>query len=256
MSEDRRKILVFRDEPDPIRKKQSNMEHIILLLRVSAAGFSLKPLAILPLLTVPIFSHEVNNFCDISGSESGWITGDILKYWLDNQFILQINALRSKLQRNEPVLVILDNRSSRDSIEVTRMWNDHKIVFFSIPPHTSHIIQPLDRCPNGEYKKMLEKNLVLNLDDVAQMKREKMLEASRIALHSALSMHFNLAGWRSSGLYPVNPEKILKSGLVQKTQPEIIPEEKKAKKSRGAKFNGQVFTMGDVQFFPGNIHEI
>jgi hypothetical protein len=57
------------------------MEHITLLLRVSAAGFSLKPLAILPLLTVLIFSHEVNNFYDISGSESDWITDDILKYW-------------------------------------------------------------------------------------------------------------------------------------------------------------------------------
>ena len=96
------------------------------------------------------------------------------------------------------------------------MWNDHKIVFLIIPPHIFHIIQPLDRCPNGEYKKMREKNLVLNLDDTAQMKRQKMQEASRIALHSALSMHFNLPGWRSSGLYLVNPEKILKSGLVQK----------------------------------------
>ena len=90
------------------------------------------------------------------------------------------------------------------------MWNDHKIVFLIIPPCISHIIQPLDRCPNGEYKKMLEKNLVLNLDDTAQMKIEKMREASRIALHSVLSMHFNLAGWRSSGLYLVIPEKNLK----------------------------------------------
>ncbi len=76
-----------------------------------------------------------------------------------------MNALRNKLQRYEPVLVILDDHSIRVSIEVTRM-------FLSIPPHTSHIIQPLDRCPNGEYKKMLEKNLVLNLNDTAQMKRD------------------------------------------------------------------------------------
>lgn len=40
MSEDRTKVLVLRDEPDPIRKKQSNMEHVTLLLGVSAAVLS------------------------------------------------------------------------------------------------------------------------------------------------------------------------------------------------------------------------
>ena len=232
------------------------MEHITLLLGVSAAGYVLKPLAILPLMTMPTFSNEINNFYDFSGSKTGWITGDILKYWLENQFMTQINGLRNRLHRDEPVLVILDNHSSRDSIDTLKMWNDHKILFLSIPPHTSHILQPLDRCPNGEYKKFLEKNLKFELNDTSHMKREKMLESSRIALHSALSMHFNLSGWRSSGLYPVNPEEILRSGIVQNTQPESIPETPTPKKSRGAKFNGQVYTIGDNHIHPENIYEM
>ena len=58
------------------------------MLGVSAAGFALKLLFILPPMAIlSSFSDEINNFYDFSSSGNGWITGDIFKNWLENQFM-------------------------------------------------------------------------------------------------------------------------------------------------------------------------
>ncbi len=102
-------------------------------------------LIILPLKTIPLLNEDEESFYDISGQSSGWITGDILKFWIENQFLAQISKRREKYDQMCPVLVILDNQSSRGSINFTKMRDEHGIHFLFILSHTSHVIQPLDK---------------------------------------------------------------------------------------------------------------
>jgi hypothetical protein len=118
----------------------------------------MKPLAMLPRLTTLDFPDDIKLNYDRSGYDSGWITGDIMKFWIENQFINEVLQTRYMTQCDDPALVLLDSHSSRSLINREYMWNQYKIFFFFLPPHTSHLIQPLDRSGNGMLKRLLTDN--------------------------------------------------------------------------------------------------
>ena len=239
------KVLVFKGEPKPVRKQADKLEHITLLFGITAGGMYMKPLAILPLQTLPNdFPRSIYENFDITGNEKGWITGEILRNWIKNQLVSYVNYLRTYYQKDDNALIILDNHASRDSIDVQHMWDEHRIAFLRIPAHSSHLVQPLDKCPNNEFKKFLFKNVRFSGNETSSQKRIEVLTKSAISYHTALSTHFNLVGWREAGLEPFNPDHILQSGMVTKI--ETVPEEedKPRKKSKKIKFNSQIAMFG------------
>jgi hypothetical protein len=240
-----KKVLVFHDEPSPVKAEAGKLEHVTLLFAVTAGGLFMKPLAILPLKTLPNdFPISLYNDFDISGNESGWINGEILKNWVENQLVEYATYLRTYYQTDENVLILLDNHSSRNSIDLNFMWNNHRIAFLFLPPHSSHLVQPLDRCPNNEFKRYLQQGLELQGNESAQERRIEVLKQSSIAYKTALSPHYNLKGWKHAGLEPYNPEKILMSGMVNNNNITPEAEEKPAKKRRRPKFNNQIASFG------------
>jgi hypothetical protein len=210
------KVILFKDDLNPVVTEPKKLEHMTLLLSLPAAGDSMRPLVILPLITVPHLNDEVKCYYDFSGQPSGWITGEILKTWIENQFMRQINERRAKYGQNCPVLVILDNHSSRKSIDQEMMWREHTVKFLFIPPHTSHVIQPLDKCPNLMYKKLLSRSYEPHSDDSTNVRRNRVLLASIEALQTSLSPHYRSSGWRATGLFPMNRERILEGEFIPK----------------------------------------
>ncbi len=89
------------------------------------------------------------------------------------------------------------------------MWQDHQIKFLLIPPHTSHVIQPLDLCPNIMYKRLLWKGYDSHIQDYAIERRNRVLLASIPALQTSLSPSYRNSRWKATGLYPFNPERVL-----------------------------------------------
>ena len=116
------------------------------------------------------------------------------------------------------MLVLLDNHSSRGSIDQQFMWEQHKIAFYFLPPHTSHLVQPLDRTCNGVFKTFLQKDCEFDSTDNTQERRIKVLRSASVCARTALSPYYNVRGWRHAGLEPYDPDRILLSGLVQHTQ--------------------------------------
>jgi hypothetical protein len=244
VGQNEKKVLVFKGEPKPVRKQAGVTEHITLLFGITAGGMHMKPLAILPLLTLPTdFPRSIYEDYDITGNKNGWITGEILNNWCQIQLVQYVYYLREYYQSNEKALVLLDNHISRDSIEIDSIWAQHNIAFLKIPAHSSHLVQPLDRCPNNEFKKFLQKNLKFKGNETANEKRIEVLKKSAISYKTALSPHYNLSGWTNAGLEPFDPERILQSGMV--TKMESIPEneDKPLKKTKRVKFNSTIASL-------------
>lgn len=72
-------------------------------------------------------------------SDSGFINANLYLNWLQH-FKDNVGA-----SRNNPVLLIIDNHSSHISLEATIFCRDYGIVVLTLPPHSSHKMQPLDR---------------------------------------------------------------------------------------------------------------
>jgi hypothetical protein len=79
------------------------------------------------------------NHLAISGSDSCWINGTILNFWLIHVFITHVQRVRNKMQNNDPALLILDNHASRDTIQKEQLWNDHQIMILLFSPNTTHL---------------------------------------------------------------------------------------------------------------------
>lgn len=73
-------------------------------------------------------------------SDSGYINSDLFFQWIQH-FQKHTNATKEN-----PVLLILDNHSTHQSLETVLYCRENGIVLLSIPPHSSHKVQPLDRC--------------------------------------------------------------------------------------------------------------
>nr|XP_029732067.1 uncharacterized protein LOC115268161 [Aedes albopictus] len=73
-------------------------------------------------------------------SDTGYINGSLFLEWLEH-FQKEVKASKS-----DPVLLVLDNHSSHYFLDAVLYCRDKGIVMLSIPPHSSHKTQPLDRC--------------------------------------------------------------------------------------------------------------
>ncbi|GBN96306.1 hypothetical protein AVEN_166179-1 [Araneus ventricosus] len=72
----------------------------------------------------------------------------------------------AKPSTEDPVLLILDNHTSHCSLPAVLFCRENHINFLTLPPHTSHVLQPLDKCffapLKALYSSETEKLLVQN----------------------------------------------------------------------------------------------
>ena len=120
--------------------------HITAQMCVSADG------RVLPTFIIFEKSLPHKNFRDgvpgnwlFDSSDNGYMEGELFKSWLEEIFIPFCGSRR-------PVLLILDNHDSHISIEIIEKANDNQIELYGLPPHTTHIVQPLDVAIYGPLK--------------------------------------------------------------------------------------------------------
>ena len=73
-----------------------------------------------------------------SCSANGWMTGSNFIDWLKSVFIASLSP------QHPPVLLILDGHTSHISYEVRTLARDNNVHLLKLPPHLTHLLQPLD----------------------------------------------------------------------------------------------------------------
>ena len=86
-------------------------------------------------------------------SDSGWINTELFVQWLD----FFIKHVKPSVDR--PVLLILDNHESHRALSVIEKASENHVVLLSVPPHTTHKLQPLDRSVYGPFSNYFEKEI-------------------------------------------------------------------------------------------------
>ena len=88
----------------------------------------------------PVF---IENTCaGTSGemSENGWSNTVIFNNFLRDHFVKYVNPSA----RSNPVLVLFDGHKSHVNLALQEWGRANNVIFFILPPHTSHLLQPLD----------------------------------------------------------------------------------------------------------------
>jgi hypothetical protein len=204
---DRRKVAAKKGDGKPCKEMSDEEEHVTLVPFVNAVGDKLTTTAIFPLKTLPPLTDEVLASFNFCGSSNGWITGPLMKNITEIGFVDELNTYRNNHGlADKEELLILDNHSSRNSLDFAAICSQRNITILPLPPNSTALLQPLDKGPNAKikqtYYKIHKKN---NKVDAKERRNEKMQDAKR-ALSDGLTEHMIRVGWEESGLWPINEE--------------------------------------------------
>jgi hypothetical protein len=95
----------------------------------------------------------------------------------------------------------------------------NRTFLFNLPPHTSHLLQPLDVAIFGPLKKRLTAALsYLNQAQLVRIQKFEWMEAY-IHARSDVCNHQNIeSAWRGAGVFRFNPQRALRSRDSPKAQ--------------------------------------
>ena len=198
-------------------------EQITVLIGTNAAGEFLKPLVIFPGLRTPNFYfNEVDtDQYDVAHSEKGWITTPLFFEWLANLFY---PAVKDKVEF--PIILFLDGHKSHVNLAVSEFCKDKDIILYCLPPHSSHVLQPLDVGVFGPMKKLWD-DLVRRFTAKHHfpMTKKQFFTVFDQLWSQIKSKKYPVGGFKKSGLLPFNPEAVDYLSVSNNRRTEILPNE-------------------------------
>jgi hypothetical protein len=126
----------------PKSVQQGNREWTTVIQGINAMGWSIPPFIIFQgkyHLSAWYKEDKLPRDWVIAVSKNGWTTNELGLQWLkhfdEHTKRRVIGAYR---------LLIIDGHESHDSLDFQQYCKDHKIITICMPPHSSHLLQPLD----------------------------------------------------------------------------------------------------------------
>lgn len=178
-------------------------ELVTVVYTVSAAGNVIPPMFIFP--RVNYKDHFIRGAPPGSigrATRSGWINEDIFVEYV--QHIIR----NVRCSPDHKILLIMDNHESHISLKVIDLAKANGIILLTIPPHTSHRMQPLDKSVYGPFKAAYNRAMdgwlrsnpgkTVTIYDIPSVVNEAQM--------SAIIARNIISGFQSTGIYPYNRE--------------------------------------------------
>ena len=134
----------------------------------------------------------------------GWIKNS-LPCWFSTHFLR--HAVSS-----QPIVLLLDGHSSHFTLKLVQTTAEHDVIIFCLPPHMTADSQPLDTSCFGPLKtywsEACREFLFSNPGRVITKFQFSKLFSK--AWSKSMSIENIVSGFRTTGIYPFNPEVVLK----------------------------------------------
>lgn len=135
-------------------------------------------------------------------SDSSFINSELFLDWLSH---FKDHARPSA---ESPVLLILDNHTTHCSLQAIEFFRKHHIHALTLPPHSSHKTQPLDRC----FFNVLKKFYAAECEKWMRNHPGRSITVYQIAAIltpaylRAATPKSAVEGFRTTGIWPLNPD--------------------------------------------------
>jgi hypothetical protein len=135
-------------------------KRITALVCIGADGSYLRPCLVIArqsfedeLVTYGFSAEKV----EIYHQDKSFVDREIFQDWLKDTFVPEVRARRDRMEYAGPAYLILDNCSAHTGEEFEALCRSEGIHPIFIPPHSSHLVQPLDLSLFGLLKKRIAK---------------------------------------------------------------------------------------------------
>ena len=132
----------------------NSRENVTILACVNAQGTSLPPMCIVKGKT----QRSLESFATLDAppgtqwtyQEKAWMCDLLGEMWFQQVFLPHIGPKR-------PQLLILDSHGSHEVLGLLEEAVRENIIIVALPPHTSHQLQPLDKCVFGPFARAYDR---------------------------------------------------------------------------------------------------
>lgn len=184
-----------------------NRDWVTVIETVNATGWALPPMIIFSgKMHQALWYKELPPHWTIGLRENGWTNDRLGLLWLQTVFNYHTQTRTTGQYR----LLILDGHGSHVTPEFDRYCIDNAIIVLCMPPHSSHLLQPLDvGCFSplkSAYRHQIEICMQLGRNHIDKL---DFIEAFKPARLSALNTSNIRSGFAATGLIPYNPQRVL-----------------------------------------------
>ena len=218
------KVVARKGSKNVSNVTSNSKSQITVLACTSAAGYAIPPFIIFGRNTYhPHLSNGEVPGTMYGMTPKGWMTQKLFFEWFKQHFLKYIPSAR-------PVLLILDGHSSHYCPEFVKLAAHEQVLVFVLPPHTSHLSQPLDRgcfSPLKSYwKRVCHKFHTANPG--RNITSYDFVNLFAEAWSSAMTINNIIASFKVTGIYPFDrlaiklPEEAARSSAYIDFKPESL----------------------------------
>ena len=152
----------------------------------------------------------------IGVSENGWTNNKLGMTWLHTIF----NKHTKDRTKGRYRLLILDGHKSHVTGEFEQFCMQNDIIPLCMPPHSSHLLQPLDvgcfSSLKSSYRQEVASSICLGINHVD---KQEFLSMYKKACTQAISLNNIRSGFTATGLVPYDPNQVLSRLQIQLRTP-------------------------------------
>ena len=194
------KVVSHVGQKHPYAITSGDKSNITILACASATGYCIPPMVIFDRkhLQLEMTAGEVpGTFYGLS--EKGWMDGELFEEWFKHHFLVHAPPSR-------PLLLLLDGHVSHYNLNVLRMAAEEEIIIFCLPPHTTHLLQPLD---NGLFASLKshwrrECQSFYGQNPGKVLCRRNFMGVFKKAWVHGMSIANVIGSFRATGVYPID----------------------------------------------------
>lgn len=204
------KVIIPVQQREAFLRQDGNREWVSVIETISADGCCLPSYIIFKAINQQKSWFEALEATHIEGaiatSPKGWTGNELGLLWLTKHFDIHT----SKRQQGEYRMLILDGHESHCTLEFIEFCVERKIILLVLPPHTTHLLQPLDVAIFQPLAKFYSREISEHSRTIhCWLKKEDFIMYYGIARENAIDDHNIMDAWKATGLIPFDPAKIL-----------------------------------------------
>jgi hypothetical protein len=212
-------VITSSERPgNPKSVQPGNREWATVIQAINAEGQAIDP------FIVVAGEFHLQNWYKESNLPATWVIATTENGWTDNETGLDWLKHFDRAITDPSVgayrLLILDGHESHQSADFQIYCEEHNIITLCMPPHSSHLLQPLDVGCFGPLKKAYGREIdQLIKRRITHIQKTDFFLAFYAAFQVTITEKNIKGGFRGAGLAPFNPEHVISKLDVQLRTP-------------------------------------
>ncbi|RKK26928.1 hypothetical protein BFJ67_g16389 [Fusarium oxysporum f. sp. cepae] len=208
----------------PNSVQPGNREWVTVIQAINAEGWAIPP------FIIGAGQYHLSNWYRENNLPDDWAIATSPNGWTDNELGLEwlkhFNRCTANRSTGPYRLLILDGHENHHSVDFERYCQENKITTLCMPPHSSHLLQPLDIGCFGMLKKAYGREIEhLIRCSITHVSKTEFFPTFYAAFKATMAERNIKAAFKGAGLVPFDPESVVSKPDVQLRTPTPVEEE-------------------------------